>query len=759
MRKSLNFVFLRALACLPAIFFPCLLDAQYEYLSTMNYNNLALTQVGNIPGVGWVEVDNTTYDANHQRFFFLGGALVTGPWRLYTINAVAGSTVSSPLCPPGGASAGQVVGLQYDNTTDTIYGLYLTAGSATLLVWIDTATGIPHTISSLTNFSGYSESTFDTRDNIYILSGNGEITGLNASTGAVVYQFSIPNVYNLEYDNLNNELYGVEYGYSGVYFDSLSLLSGTVIQIGSLPPMSFVPIGRAIDEQNGKFVFVAGNTVNPSCIMNSMYVVDISTGALLSQSIYPYAQDIFGQTFENYVQFSFDNKRGVLYGLNWDPPYPKPAFRITGVINSLCGGSTETFTASALPGSTNAIYQWEVNGINAGPDTSVFTSNSLAPGDTVRCIFSGIESCTIIAGDTSNSVTVSSITAMSASVSITTPTDTICEQDKVGFTAHAVNTGTIPTYQWQVNNLDVGTDDSVFSSSTLANGSEVRCIISSAAYCPQPKSDTSNLISITANSGAPSVTISASATTICSGDTVFFIATPLNDGGSPAVQWLINGSSTGPASDTLVSSTLANSDMIDCILTISPGCTVSVPSSDSITMVVNPSPIIQFDPDTLVIKPGETTTLNPVVTGNVSSYQWSPTSGLDNPSVLSPKAGPSATTVYELDVVGNDGCKAAGKTTVIVYRPLEMPNAFTPNGDGKNDVFRVPAGTPQLIESFAVFNRWGELVYKTTNGSQGWDGTFKGQLQPPGTYVWIVMYEDLLTRQRQVAKGTVVLIK
>ena len=196
MRKTLNFVFLPALACLSAIFFPCLLEAQYEYLSTMNYNNLALTQVGNIPGVGWVEVDNTTYDANHQRFFFLGGALVTGPWRLYTINAVAGSTVSSPLCPPGGASAGQVVGLQYDNMTDTIYGLYLTAGSATLLVWIDTATGIPHTISSLTNFSGYSESTFDTRDNIYILSGNGEITGLNASTGAVVYQFSICNARN-----------------------------------------------------------------------------------------------------------------------------------------------------------------------------------------------------------------------------------------------------------------------------------------------------------------------------------------------------------------------------------------------------------------------------------------------------------------------------------------------------------------------------------------------------------------------------------
>jgi hypothetical protein len=71
MRKLSNLVFLPALASLLAIFFPRLLEAQYEYLSRMDYNNLALTQVGNIPGVGWVEVDNTAYDANHQRFFSL----------------------------------------------------------------------------------------------------------------------------------------------------------------------------------------------------------------------------------------------------------------------------------------------------------------------------------------------------------------------------------------------------------------------------------------------------------------------------------------------------------------------------------------------------------------------------------------------------------------------------------------------------------------------------------------------------------------
>ena len=88
-----------------------------------------------------------------------------------------------------------------------------------------------------------------------------------------------------------------------------------------------------------------------------------------------------------------------------------------------------------------------------------------------------------------------------------------------------------------------------------------------------------------------------------------------------------------------------------------------------------------------------------------------------------------------------------------------MPNAFSPNGDGKNDIFRIPPSTPQRIISFAVFNRWGQLVFRTTNSSSGWDGTLKGKPQPADTYVWMIEYEDLLNNQRSLAKGTIILIR
>ena len=88
-----------------------------------------------------------------------------------------------------------------------------------------------------------------------------------------------------------------------------------------------------------------------------------------------------------------------------------------------------------------------------------------------------------------------------------------------------------------------------------------------------------------------------------------------------------------------------------------------------------------------------------------------------------------------------------------------MPNAFTPNGDGLNEIFRIPPATTQKIKSFSVFDRWGELVFRTTDSGAGWDGTFNGQKQPPGTYIWQIQYLDEFSNKVEWAKGTVELVR
>ena len=97
--------------------------------------------------------------------------------------------------------------------------------------------------------------------------------------------------------------------------------------------------------------------------------------------------------------------------------------------------------------------------------------------------------------------------------------------------------------------------------------------------------------------------------------------------------------------------------------------------------------------------------------------------------------------------------------TVGVFKTLKMPGAFTPNGDGKNDLFRIPPSLAVKISGFAVFDRWGTRVFYTTNSAAGWDGTLRGQPQPTGTYVWTIAYQDLLTGKPSQARGTVILIR
>ena len=90
---------------------------------------------------------------------------------------------------------------------------------------------------------------------------------------------------------------------------------------------------------------------------------------------------------------------------------------------------------------------------------------------------------------------------------------------------------------------------------------------------------------------------------------------------------------------------------------------------------------------------------------------------------------------------------------------LAVPTAFTPNGDGKNDVFGVLNAVKAENLELLVFNRWGQAVFKTGNWKQGWDGKVNGVPQPTNVYVWFLRYTNRDTKKRVEQKGTVALIR
>lgn len=144
------------------------------------------------------------------------------------------------------------------------------------------------------------------------------------------------------------------------------------------------------------------------------------------------------------------------------------------------------------------------------------------------------------------------------------------------------------------------------------------------------------------------------------------------------------------------------------------------------------------DDDTL--SAGETTIIH-AITDTTLTIIWSPASSLSNPSSFNPIASPTQTTTYTVTIIDSLGCPKTATVTIYVVSmqcdPADVfvPNTFTPNGDGQNDILYV-RGNMITEMYFAVYNRWGELVFETTKQNVGWDGTYKGMKADPAVFAW-----------------------
>lgn len=141
-------------------------------------------------------------------------------------------------------------------------------------------------------------------------------------------------------------------------------------------------------------------------------------------------------------------------------------------------------------------------------------------------------------------------------------------------------------------------------------------------------------------------------------------------------------------------------------------------------------------------------------------YSWSPPDGLSNTTLPDPMLNWNKDATYILSVSNIQGCTGYDTIHIKYYTgpDLYVPSAFSPNGDGQNDRFRfIPVGITEY-NYFRIFNRWGQLVYSSTDFRNGWDGTIKGASAPLDTYIWILEGKDF-NGQTILRKGTVTLVK
>lgn len=257
------------------------------------------------------------------------------------------------------------------------------------------------------------------------------------------------------------------------------------------------------------------------------------------------------------------------------------------------------------------------------------------------------------------------------------------------------------------------------------------------------------------------VSISPSALPVCSGKPVTFTAVTSSGSAGSVYHWLVNGTNAGVDSPKFTSNSLSNGDVITCMVIDNNTCDAG--ASNRVAMVVNPSPQIVMGPP-VSLPLGESVILRPTVDGDISTYLWSPATGLSDTLIANPVAMPLKNIIYTLDVKTPEGCTASGEVIVNVFSPIRIANAFTPNGDGKNDVFYVQ-GSPEgsRIKDFSIFDRWGQKVFQRTNippGDRafGWNGYYNGTAALAETYIYTVTLL-LANGSSQVFRGTVILVR
>jgi len=176
-------------------------------------------------------------------------------------------------------------------------------------------------------------------------------------------------------------------------------------------------------------------------------------------------------------------------------------------------------------------------------------------------------------------------------------------------------------------------------------------------------------------------------------------------------------------------------------------------SKDSLKVTVKPIPVVQTVPDSMMVIAGQVVTLNAVGT---PPFNWSPSTGLSCVNCSSPVVQVDSNTVYYVQVADSDGCSAMDSVILDVLPTIYVPNAFTPNHDGLNDIFR-PVFTGYISVEVWIYDRWGQQIYHWNTIDGGWDGTVNGHKVQEDTYVYLIKAESYTHKNfHQIGSVTVV---
>lgn len=412
---------------------------------------------------------------------------------------------------------------------------------------------------------------------------------------------------------------------------------------------------------------------------------------------------------------------------------------------SFCEGSGQsyTFNCTVSGGFNNPSFQWQQNLNNGGwTDIPGATTTSFPvnfPAGTPVGVY--LYRLAVAEGGNINSL---QCRVASASVTILVnarPTTTCTSNSPVceGKTIMLNATGGTQ-YSWTgPDNFTAGSATPSIVPAKPVHAGKYYVMVTNAAGCQKLDSTIVNI------NAAPVAQTLFTDSSICEGGTV-----QLNGTGGSSWQWL---PSAGLSSATITNPYATPSDTTTYlfIATNADGCT----DTAFTTINVIQKPIADAGPDRIIIA-GNRIQLQGSVQGNISSYYWTPGTNINDVFSLHPLVNPAINSSYVLHAESVKGCGSVTDTMNIkVYQAIYIPNAFTPNGDGINDTWNIPALEAYTQHELYVLDRYGEIVFSSKGQNRKWDGRFKGKDLPSGGYTYFID----LKQGFGTLKGSVLIIR
>ncbi len=398
---------------------------------------------------------------------------------------------------------------------------------------------------------------------------------------------------------------------------------------------------------------------------------------------------------------------------------------ITAATNC-CGVDISATSTGPDCGQNNATIDVVMNAAGTTPYSYSIDGTVYQPGTTFSNLAAGTYSVYVSDATGCGDTTTITIAAINNTLVLNLQnTDPGCSGVDDGTVTAIVSGGSgAASFNWSNNAGNIA------AQSNLAAGT-YSVTVSDAAGCSQTASAVLN--------AAQAVVVNLNDTVICVGDN-FVLTAPA---GFASYTWSGGETTQGIRIDSTNTYSVTVSDANGCSAT------------DAALVRVVPTPIITMTADTTIFENNEVK-LSPSITGNTAGakYIWQSDRNLSCNDCASPVASPDDTITYLLSYTSVEGCRASASITVNIESGtnLFVPNLFSPNGDGDNDILRIFAiGLKEM--NWKVFNRWGEKVFQSTDINVGWDGNYNGLMQPPGVYVYVVELTFLNKKKRMYTGG------